>query len=109
MNLLEPDPSDAPASRSAGAEHHVVDPLTMVLSAIADVAPEHAEALTTIDHDVDVWIELGLDSMDHLAVMDRLGNQLGVPIAAHDYPRLTTVRALVDHARTTGAHLRRGA
>ncbi len=89
--------------------HRVVDPVTMVLSAIADVAPEHVDELATIDHDVDVWLELGLDSMDHLAVMERLGHHLGAPIAERNYPRLTTVRALADHVRTTtGAHARDG-
>jgi acyl carrier protein len=99
MSAVEPDRSNA---------HRVVDPVTMVLSAIADVAPEHVEELATIDHDVDVWLELGLDSMDHLAVLDRLGGHLGEPITAHDYPRLTTVRALADHVRTAGANARNG-
>ena len=98
MNAVEPGPDP----------HRAVDPVTMVLSAIADVAPEHIDELATIDHDVDVWLELGLDSMDHLTVMDRLGDHLGAPIDEHDYPRLTTVRALADHVRTTGAHTRNG-
>jgi hypothetical protein len=69
----------------------------MILSAIADVAPDVAGDLATLDHDADLWIELGLDSMDHLAVMERLAAQSGHPIEERDYPRLTTVNALRRH------------
>jgi acyl carrier protein len=76
--------------------HDSVDLVTMILSAIADVAPELEPELADLDHDVDFWIELQLDSMDHLAVMTRLTQQTGVEIAERDYPRLTTVAALRD-------------
>ena len=71
-----------------------VDLTTMILSAIADVAPELEPELADLDHDVDFWLELQLDSMDHLGVMTRLSEQTGVDIAERDYPRLTTVNAL---------------
>jgi acyl carrier protein len=76
--------------------HDSVDLVTMILSAIADVAPELEPELADLDHDVDFWIELQLDSMDHLAVMTRLAQQTGVEIAERDYPHLTTVAALRD-------------
>ena len=76
--------------------HESVDLVTMILSAIADVAPELEPELADLDHDVDFWIELQLDSMDHLAVMTRLAQQTGAEIAERDYPRLTTVAALRD-------------
>jgi acyl carrier protein len=76
--------------------HEHVDLVTMILSAIADVAPELEPELADLDHDVDFWIELQLDSMDHLAVMTRLSEQTGVDIAERDYPRLTTVSSLRD-------------
>jgi acyl carrier protein len=76
--------------------HDSVDLVTMILSAIADVAPELEPELGDLDHEVDFWIELQLDSMDHLAVMTRLAQQTGVEIAESDYPRLTTVAALRD-------------
>jgi acyl carrier protein len=83
------------ATRDAGA-HETVDLVTMILSAIADVAPELEGELANLDHDVDFWLELQLDSMDHLAVMTRLSEQTGVDIAERDYPHLTTVAALRD-------------
>jgi acyl carrier protein len=77
-------------------DHESIDLVTMILSAIADVAPELEPELADLDHDVDFWIELQLDSMDHLAVMTRLAQQTGVEIAERDYPHLTTVATLRD-------------
>lgn len=76
--------------------HDQVALVTMILSTIADVAPELEPELAGLDHDVDFWMELQLDSMDHLAVMTRLTEQTGVEIAERDYPRLTTITALRD-------------
>lgn len=76
--------------------HDSVDLVTMILAAIADVAPELEPELADLDHDVDFWTELQLDSMDHLSVMTRLAEQTGVEIAERDYPRLTTVAAVRD-------------
>ncbi len=80
--------------------HDHVDLVTMILSAIADVAPELEPELGELDHHVDFWTELQLDSMDHLAVMTRLSEQTGVDIAERDYPHLTTVAALRDFLAT---------
>jgi acyl carrier protein len=77
----------------------VVDTVAMILSAIADVAPELEPELADLDHDVDFWTELQLDSMDHLAVMTRLSEQTGIDIAERDYPHLTTINALRDFLR----------
>ncbi len=82
--------------------HDHVDLVTMVLSAIADVAPELEPELAELDHHVDFWMELQLDSMDHLAVMTRLSEQTGVDIAERDYPRLTTVATLCDFLAAGG-------
>jgi acyl carrier protein len=82
------DPTDLPDA------HEHVDLVTMILSAIADVAPELEPELADLDHDVDFWMELQLDSMDHLAVMTRLAEQTGIDIAERDYPHLTSVAAL---------------
>jgi acyl carrier protein len=79
------------------------DLTTMILSAIADVAPELEPELADLDHDVDFWTELQLDSMDHLAVMTRLSEQTGVDIAERDYPRLTTVASIRDFLAAGGA------
>ena len=66
----------------------------MILAAIADVAPELEAELGDLAPDVDFWMELQLDSMDHLAVMTRLSNQISREIPERDYPRLTTIDAL---------------
>jgi acyl carrier protein len=70
------------------------DPVAMILAAIADVAPELEPELADLDHDVDFWTELELDSMDHLSVMTRLATQAGRDIPERDYPRLTTVNQI---------------
>ena len=75
-------------------DHPSVDPVTMILAAIADVAPELEPELAELDHDVDFWTELQLDSMDHLSVMTRLAAQAGRDIPERDYPRLTTINEL---------------
>ena len=78
------------------------DLTTMILSAIADVAPELEPELAELDRDVDFWTELQLDSMDHLAVMTRLSEQTGIEIAERDYPHLTTVNSLRDFLAAGG-------
>jgi hypothetical protein len=89
VSTAEP-PTDLPTVD----DHLIVDPVVMILAAIADVAPEAAARLAGVDHHVDLWTELQLDSMDHLAVMERLSAQSGKRIEERDYPRLTTVDAL---------------
>jgi acyl carrier protein len=89
------------ASLPDAAGHPVVDTVAMILSAIADVAPELEPELADLDHDTDLWTELELDSMDHLAVMTRLATQSGRDIPERDYPRLTTVNELRDYLRAT--------
>ena len=54
-----------------------VDAVAMVLSAIADVAPELEPELADLDPTSTSGIELQLDSMDHLAIMTRLSEQTG--------------------------------
>lgn len=81
----------------------MTDLVTMILAAIAAVAPEVEPELAGLDHDVDFWRELQLDSMDHLAVMCRLSDQTGVDITERNYPRLTTVNTLRDFLETGAA------
>ena len=83
------------------ADHPIVEPVTMILAAIADVAPELESELADLDRDVDLWTELQLDSMDHLAVMTRLATQSGRDIPEREYPHLTTINALRDYLRAS--------
>lgn len=71
----------------------------LILDAVAAVAPELEPELAELDHTVDIWVELELDSMDHLAVMTRISEQTGVEIPERDYPRLSTVTAMRDYLR----------
>jgi acyl carrier protein len=82
-------------------DHPTVDTVAMILSAIADVAPELEPELGDLDHDIDFWTELQLDSMDHLAVMTRLATQSGRDIPEREYPHLTTINALRDYLRAS--------
>jgi acyl carrier protein len=75
----------------------LADPVAMILAAIADVAPELEPELADLDHDVDFWTELELDSMDHLSVMTRLATQTGRDIPEIDYPHLTTVNQISSY------------
>jgi acyl carrier protein len=75
----------------------IADPVAMILAAIADVAPELEPELADLDHDVDFWTELELDSMDHLSVMTRLATQTGRDIPEIDYPHLTTVNQISNY------------
>jgi acyl carrier protein len=78
------------------------DPATIILAAIAEIAPELEPELASLDRDVDFWTELQLDSMDHLTVMTRLSEQTGREIPERDYPRLTTINALCDYLMAAG-------
>jgi acyl carrier protein len=79
---------------SPSPDRSQADVTSMILDAIADVAPDLEPELGELDHHVDLWAELQLDSMDHLAVMTRLSEQTGREIPERDYPRLTTLDAL---------------
>ena len=87
MNDSNPQPSRG----------QTADLTMMILAAVAEVAPELEPELADLDHDVDFWNELQLDSMDHLAVMTRLAERTGREIPERDYPRLTTVNTLSSY------------
>ncbi len=67
---------------------------TMILRAIAQVAPDVEPELADLDPDVDLWVELDLDSMDHLSVMTILSESTGREIPERDYPVLTSLSQL---------------
>ena len=92
----------------------MTDLVTMILAAIADVAPEVEPELAGLDHDVDFWRELQLDSMDHLAVMSRLSDQTGVDITeqyifltpSYTYSITSTPEAFAERIRKESEILR---
>jgi acyl carrier protein len=72
----------------------VIEQLT---AAIAAVAPDVVDEVATIDPDVDLFEEFGLDSMDRLTIMTALAASSGRTIPEQLYPRLTTVNQIRDH------------
>jgi acyl carrier protein len=65
-----------------------------VHEAFVAVAPEIDDELRALATDVDVWAELQLDSMDHLAVIENLSAAIGIDIPEADYPELITLDAI---------------
>lgn len=65
-----------------------------VHEAFVAVAPEIDDELRDLPTDVDVWAELQLDSMDHLAVIEHLSTAIGQDIPESDYPELITLEAI---------------
>ncbi len=68
-----------------------------VREAIASVAPDIADDLTTIDPHIDAFEELQLDSMDHLNVVAALARSTGVEIPESAYPELRSLSALQSY------------
>jgi acyl carrier protein len=72
----------------------------MIFAAIAAVAPDVEAELAGLGPDVDIWQELGLDSMDHVAVMEHLVDAVGRDIPERDYPKLLTLAGMRDYLST---------
>ena len=66
-----------------------------VRAAIAGVATDIDPS--TIDDDAAFHVAAQLDSMDFLAVLSTLADDVGVEVPERDYPRVTTIRALADY------------
>jgi acyl carrier protein len=71
------------------------DVRTVILQAIADVAPD-AE-LESLDPAADLRDELDIDSMDFLNVLVGIHERLGVEVPELDYGRVRTLEALVAY------------
>jgi len=70
--------------------------IATVVAIIVSVAPEAKDEVTTIDHSSDVFEDLGLDSMDHLAVMTEIAEQTGIEIPEREYSRLRSVASIAE-------------
>lgn len=60
---------------------------------LEDVTPE------TLDPDVDLVDEVGIDSMDLATVALVLQDEYAIRIDEDDYPKLTSVRLIADYIR----------
>ena len=69
----------------------------LITEALVAVAPELEDELDDLDRSVDLWEELQLDSMDHLAVMTRLSDATGREIPEADYPQLSSIQSICDY------------
>ena len=71
---------------------------TAVCEALAEVATDID--ITSLDADTDLYEEAGLDSMDLLDLAVGIRDRVGVEIAERDYPKLTSVNAIVAHVQS---------
>ncbi len=72
-----------------------LDPvLSGLVDALATVAPDVVDEVRTIDPDLDLFEEFGLDSMDRLTIMERLASSTGRQIPEDRYPELTSLAAM---------------
>ena len=65
------------------------EPTSVILAAIAEVAPD--ADLSAIDPTADLTEQLELDSMDFLNVVVAVNEATGVEIPERDYPELSTL------------------
>ena len=65
--------------------------------AIVDVAPEVEDELDGLDPSRDVFDVLGLDSMDHLTVMETLSMETGVDIPERQYGSLRSIESIGEY------------
>jgi len=66
----------------------------MITAAITAVVPSVASELEQLDPTLDLWQELGLDSIDYIAIIERLSLAVGRDIPARDAPRLISLAGL---------------
>lgn len=69
--------------------------LEIVLSALADIAPE--VDVGALDVDADVREEVDLDSMDFLNLVQQLAERTGVEVPERDYPKVASVAAMATY------------
>ena len=73
-----------------------------VLAAIAQVAPDVDP--DDLDDAARLRQDLELDSLDFLRLVETLAQSTGVDIPERDYPRVTTVGALIRYLAEAGAN-----
>ncbi len=73
------------------------DFLDTLVEAIGAVAPDVVDEVRTLDADIDLFEEFGLDSMDRLTIMERLSAATGREISDEIAPELTTIAKLRAH------------
>jgi acyl carrier protein len=69
--------------------------LAVILSVLADIAPEVDS--DEIDPGVDLTEQLDLDSMDYLNWMLGINQETGIEIPERDYPKFRTLHGAVDY------------
>jgi len=63
----------------------------VIVDAIGSVAPDVGDEAAELRGDVDLWDELGLDSMDQLNVVVVVHERVGVEIPERHYGQLRTL------------------
>jgi len=72
-----------------------IEALAVILSVLADIAPE-VDA-DDVDPGVDLTDQLDLDSMDYLNWMLGINQETGIEIPERDYPKFLTLNGAVDY------------
>jgi acyl carrier protein len=87
--------SDTPLTNERAGE--------IVLEAIAMVAPDVEEELSSLDHNCDFFEEFELDSMDHANVMTKLWELSGITIAEREYASMRSVSSIASFLASTSS------
>jgi acyl carrier protein len=69
--------------------------LAVLQQAFVEIAPD--VELASLDPDAELQVESDIDSMDFLNLVAAVDRELGVEIPERDYPRIRTLRSLVDY------------
>ena len=72
-----------------------LSPSELILTTLAQVAPE--ADLAALGPDVDLRLELDLDSMDFLNFVVGIDERTGVDIPERDYPQLSTLNGCIEY------------
>lgn len=80
-----------PGDTPRGSDAQLDDARRMLSEAIRSAVPSLDAPLVGTDPGADLWAELELDSMEHVAVIEQLAAAIGNDIPDRDVPHLLTI------------------
>ncbi len=84
-----------PSTATPGGAMTELSPSELILTTLAQVAPE--ADLAALGPDADLRLELDLDSMDFLNFVVGIDERTGIDIPERDYPQLSTLNRCVEY------------